>query len=261
MEEHLFGGVANAGKVTRYGQFVLRPSNAHSGSIHAFLKALRKTGFEGASLPLEIQEDGRERLVFIEGEVPVPPYATWAQSDDVLASVTRLISDFHRASAAVGRSMGTWNQEMADASGGSIICHNDICLENVIFRDGNAVALIDFDFAAPGRPTYDLAAFARMCVPIDDDSSSERLGWLESDRSSRLRLVADVYGLDAKGRIELLESLDGAIQAGGTFVLRRAKSGDTNFIQMLEGMGGMERYERRRRWWIESREQFLAALS
>ena len=261
MEEVLFGGVANAGKVTRHGPFVLRPSNLYSASIHAFLKTLRKTGFEGASLPIEIQEDGRERLVFIEGEVPIPPYATWAQSDDVLASVTRLISDFHLASATVDRSMETWNHEMSDASGGSIICHNDVCLENVIFRDGKAIALIDFDFAAPGRPTYDLAAFARMCVPIDDDISSERLGWLESDRSGRLRLVADVYGLDAKGRRELLEFLDGAIQGGGTFVQRRANAGDTNFIQMLEEMGGMERYERRRRWWIESREQFLAALS
>jgi thiamine kinase-like enzyme len=53
-----------------------------------------------------------------------------------------------------------------------VICHNDVCLENVVFRGGLAVALLDFDFAAPGRPTFDSAAFARMCVPVDDDISS-----------------------------------------------------------------------------------------
>jgi Ser/Thr protein kinase RdoA (MazF antagonist) len=31
-----------------------------------------------------------------------------------------------------------------------------------VFHEGTAVGLLDFDFAAPGRPVYDLAAFARM---------------------------------------------------------------------------------------------------
>ena len=58
------------------------------------------------------------------------------------------------------------------------MCHNDVCLENIVFRNGLAVGLLDFDFAAPGRPVYDLAQFARMCVPIDDDLSAARLGWV-----------------------------------------------------------------------------------
>ena len=49
---------------------------------------------------------------------------------------------------------------MADPEGGPVVCHNDVCLENVVFRNGEAVALLDFDFAAPGRPVYDLACFA-----------------------------------------------------------------------------------------------------
>jgi hypothetical protein len=36
------------------------------------------------------------------------------------------------------------------------MCHNDVCMENIVFRDG--------------------AAFARMCVPIDDDPGAELLG-------------------------------------------------------------------------------------
>ena len=70
---------------------------------------------------------------------------------------------------------------MADPEGGPVVCHNDVCLENVVFRDGEAVALLDFDFAAPGRPVYDLACFARMCVPIDDDENRARFGWHGDD--------------------------------------------------------------------------------
>lgn len=245
----------------RRGEFVLRPSNPHSKSVHAFFRKLRSAGFEGASLPVEIAADGRERLVFIEGDVPVPPFPAWAQTDDSLASIAVLMRSFHEASSQVPAGIGPWSYELADPAGGSMICHNDVCLENVVFRDGRAAGLLDFDFAAPGRPIFDLAAFARMCVPIDDDLSASRLGFGAVDRPGRLRLVADTYGLDDSGRQELIQHLDRPMRGGGAFVQRRVEAGDPNFIRMLEEMGGMERYERRLRWWEESRRSFVTALS
>ena len=261
VDEHLYGGVANAGRVVRRGDHVLRPGTPHSPTVHAFLRDLRAAGFPGASLPVGIEQDGRERLVFIEGEVPVPPFPDWARSDEILASVTRLIRAFHDASVSVGMVGGDWNREMADPRGGPLICHNDVCLENVVFRDGEAIGLLDFDFAAPGRPLYDLAAFARMCVPIDDDLSARRLGWGAIDRPARLHLVADVYGVDASGGSELLGHLDRSMEGGGAFVQRRVDAGDPNFIRMLADMGGMARYERRRRWWEANRSAFVDALA
>jgi hypothetical protein len=260
VDESLVGGVANAGAVVRRGAFVLRPSNPYSESVHAFLLALRSTGFEGASLPIEIQTDGLERLGFIEGDVPIPPYPAWAQTDRALESIVVLLHSFHQASSLVPVA-GTWNQELADPSGGSIICHNDVCLENIVFRGGTAVAFLDFDFAAPGRPVFDLAALARMCVPIDDDGNSGRLGFEPTDRQGRLRLLADTYGLDADGRRELIQHLDRSMRGGGAFVKRRAERGDPNFLLMLAEMGGMERYERRTRWWEQTRQSFVDALS
>ena len=154
----------------------------------------------------------------------------------------------------------SWSSEMSDPEGGPVICHNDVCLENVVFRDGRAVALLDFDFAAPGRRTFDLAAFARMCVPVDDEVSSARLGWESADRAGRLRLVCDTYGLDASARMDVLESLSGAIAHGGEFNRRHAEAGEPGFVQMWNEMGGMERFDRRRRWWAERRQEFEAAL-
>jgi hypothetical protein len=255
------GGVANAGAVTRIGDFVLRPSNPHTRSIHRFLSALRAAGFEGASPPVGVDGDGRERLRFIDGDVPLPPYPAWVQTDAALTSLARLMRRFHDAARSFDPAGCTWSEELADPERGPIVCHNDVCLENVVFRDGIAVGLLDFDFAAPGRPLYDLVQFARMCVPVDDDLSAARLGWTPADRLARLRLVADAYGLDLAERHELHRILSDSIAGGGEFVRRRVEAGDPNFIQMWNEMGGMERFDRRRRWWTEHEQQFLSALS
>lgn len=260
-EEVLHGGVANAGAVVRVGDHVLRPSNPHSTSIHRMLRSLAESGFTGASVPVGIDPDGRERLVFIAGDVAIPPYPTWVQTDDALGSIARLLRRMHDVSTTVPFGLdGTWSSEMADPLGGEVFCHNDVCLENVVFRDGVAVGLLDFDFAAPGRREFDLASFARMCVPIDDDEPAARLGWTNTDRPARLRLVCDEYGLDGPGRARLLACLDESIARGGEFVRRRVEAGEAAFILMWESMGGQERFDRRRRWWADARVEFEAAL-
>jgi len=255
----LAGGVANAGAVARMGAHVLRPSNRHSGSVHRFLSALRQAGFEGASVPVGI-DDGQERLVYIEGDVPVPPYPAWAQADGTLATVAALLRRFHDAARGVDVGGLTWSKEMADPLGGPIVCHNDVCLENVVFRDGCAAGLIDFDFAAPGRPVYDLAQMARLCVPIDDDLNASRLGWQPADRASRLRLVADAYGLDRDERPGLMAAMGDSIAGGEQFVRRRVEAGDPNFIKMWDEMGGSERFGRRHHWWLARQARFVTAL-
>ncbi len=135
-----------------------------------------------------------------------------------------------------------------------------MCLENVVFRDGVAVGLLDFDFAAPGRREFDLASFARMCVPVDDDVNAARLGWAPVDGPARVRLVCDEYGLDGPGRVRLLGCLDESIARGGEFVRRRVEAGEVAFIEMWEAMGGRERFDRRRRWWSAAHSDFEEAL-
>jgi len=266
-EEQLAGGVANAGAVTRVGPHVLRPVNAHSKTIHRFLAHLRTAGFAGASEPVGIDADGRERLVFIDGDVPVQPFPQWAQSDAALVSIARLVRGLHDAARGFDAKGATWSSELADdmvtsvPSDDLVVCHNDVCLENVVFRGGLAVGLLDFDFAAPGRPTYDLAQMTRMCGPIDDELDAARVGWRPGAVApSRLRLVADAYGLDGDGRAQLFDALDRSIARGGEFVRRRVEAGEAAFIAMWESMGGMARFDRRRTWWAGARDAFAAAL-
>lgn len=129
-----------------------------------------------------------------------------------------------------------------------------------MFRDGVAVAVIDFEFAAPGRPVYDVAQLARLCVPLDDDFDQARLGWQPADRPARVRLVADAYGLDRNGRAELLTAMGDAIDRIEEAVRWSIAAGDPNTISLWNRTGGSGRYDRRRRWWTNHHDQFATAL-
>lgn len=261
--EVLRGGVANAGAVVRVGSTVLRPANQHTPTIHALLRHVQAAGFDGVPEPLGLEPDGRERLSFLPGDVACPPFPGWSQTDEVLASTAALLRRFHDATAGFTPPVGaTWSDEMADPappSDDDVICHNDVCPENVVCRDGRAVALLDFDFAAPGRRVFDLASFARMCVPIDAPEDAARTNRTGLDPFERLRLVADSYGLPP-GRSELVDALDMQIRRGGKFVKRRVEAGEEAFIKMWNDSGGMARYHRRRAWFAAHRAHFVDAL-
>lgn len=152
--EVLQGGVGNAGAVVRIGRHVLRPTNPFTPGIHQLLAYVRGNGFDAVPNVVNVEPDGRERLEFIDGDVPVVPFPRWSQSDQVLASTAELLRRFHDASVGFPPSASTtWGSEMVDPCPGSdpVMCHNDLCPENVVYRSGEAVALLDFDFAAPGR--------------------------------------------------------------------------------------------------------------
>lgn len=259
-EEPLEGGIANAGTVVRAGGHVLRPSRPYSASIHAWLRAVRAEGFGGVPVPVGIDDDGRERLEFLEGDVPISPYPDWSQSNTALASIAELLRGLHDASRVFDPRGLAWNDLLADPAGGAIVGHKDVEPSNVVFRDGRAVAFIDFEFAAPGRPIYDLAQLCRLCVPIESDFDQARIGWHPADRSKRLRLVADAYGLDGEGRMELLDAMDDAIDRIEAFARRHADGADPRSLETLAATGGIEKYDRRRTWWKRHHSEFAAAL-
>jgi len=265
-EEVLRGGVANAGAVRRVGDVVLRPANEHSPTIHALLRHVRSAGFDGVPAPLALDPGGEEGLGFIPGEVPFPPFPAWSQTDDVLASTVKLLRRFHDATVGFMFPTGaTWSSEMADPdaegrfAAGDVICHNDICPENVVYRDGVAVALLDFDFASPGSRLYDLARLSLMTIPIDAPEDAARTARGGLDPFVRLRVVADAYGL-APDRGGLVDAIERNVARGGGFLQRRIDRGEEAFLAMRDQMGGMERYDRRREWFAAHRERFLESV-
>ncbi len=263
MDEVLLGGVANSGSVFRRSDTVVRPSSPFSETIHAYLRALRSTGFTGAPHPVAIEGD-QEVFEFIEGDVAIPPYPSWARDDSALASVAELLREFHNASKLISEPFtnSAWNDAFGPwPTPGTVVCHFDVCLENVVFKDGKAIALLDFDFAAPGDPIDDLASFARMCIPLDDSIRLEQLGWEPMDICRRLRLVVNAYGLDVAARSQFVDRLDDSIRRAEIFVRTRVERGEPNFVAMWESFGRDERFHRRRRWFEENRAALHTAIN
>ncbi|WP_116995556.1 phosphotransferase [Desertimonas flava] len=262
--EVLAGGVANAGAVVRVGDHVLRPTSTHTPAIHRYLHHVRAAGCDAVPEVVGLEPDGRERLVFVDGDVPLPPFPAWSYAPATLASTAALLRRIHDASVGFDAHGLSWSTEMADPRAGGrddVICHNDVCPENVVYRGGVAVAIVDWEFAAPGRRLHDVAALARMCVPIDSPEDAARLGRGASDPFGGIAAVADGYGLSDGDRVELVEVLGGQIERGGAFVQRRVDAGDEAFIAMWEAMGGAARFERRRRWFDDNRQRLVDAVT
>jgi hypothetical protein len=58
----------------------------------------------------------------------------------------------------------------------------------------------------------------------------------------------------------MLTAMDDAMARIEALVRRRVDEGDPNLVEMVKRTGGMEKYDRRRRWWTDHHDQFAAAL-
>ncbi len=256
----LAGGMGNQGQVVRIGDTVRRPAGEHSAAVTGLLEHLAAVGFDGAPSVLGRDEEGRDVYGWIEGDVAVPPYPAWALADEALAGTGRLIRRLHDALAGFEAPPGvSWSGERADPRGGQLICHTDVCRENVVFRGGRAIAILDFDFAAPGRPVWDLAMAARMWAPLvtpppggDAEAASAC--------ARRVALLASAYGLPATDREEFVEAIVEAQKVGTAFVRRRVDAGEPAFVAMWEGRGGAPWFEGVVEWMRAQRQPWLDAL-
>ncbi|PZH03070.1 aminoglycoside phosphotransferase [Streptomyces sp. NTH33] len=259
--EALTGGMVNAGAVFRRGALVERPAPRNARALHAYLHALKEHGFDAAPTPVGLTGDGREQLTFIPGEVALPPFPDWAMTKAALASVGSLLRRLHEAGAAIEVDTRVeWPRDLADPEGGTVLCHNDVCPDNVVFRDGRAAALIDFDLAAPGRPLWDVAMTARYWVPMADPATAADLHPAGLDAPARLRVLADGYGLPPRDRAELPGVIEQATEVCRAFVARRVADGDSAYLQALAERGGWERWDRVQTWLADHRTTFTAAL-
>ncbi|MYW70167.1 phosphotransferase [Streptomyces sp. SID8379] len=251
----------NSGAVVRHGALVERPAPGTARALHAHLLALEEHGFDGAPTPVRLTADGREQLTFIPGDVALPPFPHWVMTETALTSVGDLLRRLHEASASIAVAPRVeWPRSLADPEGGTMLCHNDVCPENVVFRDGRAAALIDFDLAAPGRPLWDVAMTARYWVPLLDPASAAAFCPAGLDVPKRLRILADSYGLSPQERAELPAVIEQATASCRAFVADRVADGDPVYIQALAERDGWQRWDRVQGWLVAHRATLTAAL-
>jgi hypothetical protein len=241
-EEELEGGVANKGAVVRVGDTVRRPAGPNTPTSSQVLRHLESVGFEETPRFQGLDDQGREILAYIPGDVPIPVFPAWSMTDEVLVALGGLMRRFHDATAGFDRTqVDRWSDELTDPVRGDVICHNDICPENVVFRDGCPVALLDFDFVAPGRRVWDVAMAASMWAPLGDPET-RRAHPPGLDAVERTVVLVRSYGTDHFTADEFVAAVDEAKRVGGRFVRRHLDAGEAGFVEMFETMGGEERY-------------------
>ena len=192
--------------IVRIGDTVRRPLRPFSLTIQAYLAHLRDAGFTGAPRPLGVDEQGREVLSFVPGDVPRNPLPPETAGDDVLVALAQLIRALHEASAGwVPPPDAVWGGTPANpgrvAGQTELVSHRDYYPGNVVFRGGLPVALIDFDLAKPTTRLYDVANALWYWAPLRDprDRSS---AFADADIPRRVAVFADAYGITARQRAE-----------------------------------------------------------
>lgn len=203
-EQQLVGGMDPRYAPVRIGDTVRRSAGSERTAVTELLLHLEAVGFDGAPRHLGFDDQGREILMWIPGEVPLPPYPAWAMTDHALADLGALIRRLHDATATFRSSTADWSTQWADPLGGPVICHNDLYPENVVFRNGRVVALIDFAMSGPGRPLWDLAITAEMWGPLGDPGRRDQHP-PDLDGIARLGVLTRAYGLDPARAPELVD--------------------------------------------------------
>jgi Phosphotransferase enzyme family len=204
--EPLIGDGVTPG-IVRIGDTVRRPLRPFSLTVQAYLAHLRDAGFAAAPLPLGVDEQGREVLSFVPGDVPPYPLPPETTGDDVLAALARLIRELHEASAGwVPPPDAVWGGTPANPARVTgrteLVSHRDYAPGNVVFRDGRPAALIDFDLAMPTTRLYDIVNALWYWAPLRDPRDRSP-ALADADIPHRVAVFADAYGMTARQRTGL----------------------------------------------------------
>lgn len=236
------------GDVTIVGDLVLRPARPWSATVHALLAHLRAAGVDGVPEPVGIRDD-IEAVAFVPGDAG-PGAWPHQVSESGLASAATLLRQVHEASADyVAPDDACW--AFPPAAGADTVCHGDPGPWNFVWREGRAVALIDWEYAAPAPALDDVAAALDSFAPCRPDDVAVGHGFASPpDRRARLTAFAAAYGLG--GTSGLVERVIERQQLTVTRVLDLAERGLEPWASWMRS-GGLDDLRSRPRWTREHR--------
>jgi len=255
-EVPLLGGDVTEGLV-RVGDTVRRALGRNAPYVHALLEYLETSGFEGAPRYLGVDAAGREVLTFVEGEVAGRPHPDWIADEGRLASIGRLVRAYDDATLDFKAPEGVVVDPGPAYPAGlppapdhepEIIGHLDITPENVVFREGAAYALIDFDLARPAARVDELYNAMLWWGPLNEPQDvAPALRGVDVPR--RCRMLADAYGMTERDRGRLVE-VAVLLTRRSWFVMKHRAELDGGGWQRMwdEGVGDIIK---RREAWLE----------
>jgi len=226
-EEPLTGG--NMTAVVRVGDTVRRSAGPWTPTVHAYLRHVRARGVTEVPEPHGLDDQGREIVSFLPGDVPGWPPPEWLWSVRTLRDAGRLLRRLHDASAGLELPDAVW--QLPAHQPAEVICHNDAAPYNMVFREGRLVGLIDLDTASPGPRLWDLAYTAYRMAPFASDAfagmdrGAEHLDLLaDLEPFPRLDALVAAYGA-AYSRVEVLGTMAERLRDLAAFSEARADGG------------------------------------
>lgn len=175
---------------------VTRPAGPHTATVHSFLRHLLAQGVDCVPEPVAL-DNATETLRFIGGESGGDAWKH-QHGEQGLRSAARLLRRIHDASA-------DWIPPedavfaAPPVAGGEVYVHGDPGPWNFVWRGGEAVALIDWDFLHRAPRLSDVAYALHWFAPLRDDQAA--LEWHHfptiPDRRSRIVALLDAYGMPA----------------------------------------------------------------
>jgi hypothetical protein len=221
------------------------------------------SGFDGAPRVVGRYRD-TEVLSYIDGVAANPPEPEWALTDDALYSVAVLLRDYHRHAGAFDVPAGldgldglAWQRPLPSEWRGDLVTHNDPHPANVVFRDGRAVALIDFDLAAPGSVAFELAVAACFWAPLRDDRDIDDSR--QGRALARFRLLLDAYGATPAQRHDVVRATVAANAWISDIIEDGQRAGHPAFTEEWAAWG--DRYARAEAWLRTHYADLVAASS
>jgi Ser/Thr protein kinase RdoA (MazF antagonist) len=231
--------------VVRLGSTLRRSMGPWTPAVHALLRHLERAGFDGAPRALGHDEQGREVLSFVEGQVASGPTLA-AYPDATLFALGHLIRRMHTATEGFSLPDGVqwYHPPVTDLPGMDgaplVVCHNDLSPGNTVLAadSGGPIAFIDWDLASLAPAVWDLAQAAWQFIPLAPDAACAAHGWATPpDRRQRLRTLLAGYGLShlsdaARRHFAQLVAL--RIERTASGIERLAQQGEPAFIRFVE---------------------------
>ncbi len=263
-EVPLLGGDLTEG-VVRVGRTVRRPVRPHTPAVHALLRHLEAVGFDGAPRVLGIDGRNREVLTYLPGFTARRSLPDLTVADSTLENLAELLLRYHQAATGFEPPpWAQWDGELTRFVDGpaDIICHCDMNLENVIFRDGpdgaRPYALIDFDLARPGTRLIDIIQALRYWAPIADPADRDP-ALPDVHAPARIALFCEAYGLSYAARSRLVPVASRWLRRSRVSIAERARTRGGAWTRMEEAGVG-ERFLRSAIWLERNRPEIEARL-
>ncbi|WP_433271729.1 phosphotransferase [Actinosynnema sp. CS-041913] len=223
--EALSGGTTT---VVRIGRTVRRPVRAWSEAVQWLLGRLAAAQVRGVPRWHGVDEQGREVLDFLPGEVGTDPVPEQARRDSALVSAAKLLRRVHDATAHLPDKTGRrWRLPTVEPV--EVVCHGDFAPYNCVFDHGETTGVFDFDAAHPGPRRWDLAYALYRFTPMSTVDSPP-----VPEQARRARLFLDSYGRTRGDRLDVVDALAPRLLALVDFMRGEAAAGDPNFARHLE---------------------------